>query len=456
MSQNITSSRGNFGTRLGIILATAGGAVGLGNVWRFPYVTGQNGGAAFILIYIMFVLLMGIPVMLCEFMIGRNAQANTARAYSKLSNGTVWRFVGYMGVLTAALIIGYYGVVSGWTLQYVFASATDELHGSPEFFRQFFSDFSTNPIKPVAWMALIVAATHFVIVRGVQDGIEKASKIMMPLLFILLLVLVGCSLSLPGAWKGVEFLFKPDFSKVTGDTFLEALGQAFYSLSIAMGCLCTYASYFKRDTNLAKSAFQIAAIDTFVAILAGLMIFPAAMSVGVQPDSGPSLIFITIPNVIERAFSGMAVLQYVVSFAFYLLLTIAALTSNISLHEVSTSFLSEELNLGRKRAARIVSSLCIVVGALCSLSLGGVSWLQVANLSLFSALDWITANFFLPLGGFLTCLFVGWFIDNKFVGDELSNRGTLNAPYTRLFLLTVKYVCPLLTLFIVLHQFGVI
>ncbi|MBQ8702021.1 MAG: sodium-dependent transporter [Prevotella sp.] len=456
MSQNITNNRGNFGTRLGIILATAGGAVGLGNVWRFPYVTGQNGGAAFILIYIICVLLMGIPVMLCEFMVGRHAQANTARAYSKLANGTPWRLVGYIGVLTAALIIGYYGVVSGWTLEYVIASAANNLHGTPEYFQQMFKEFSGNPVKPVIWMALIVGMTHFVIVHGVQDGIEKASKIMMPVLFILLLVLVGCSLSLPGAWKGVEFLFKPDFSKVSSGTFLEALGQAFYSLSIAMGCLCTYASYFKRDTNLTQSAVQIATIDTLVAILAGLMIFPAAMSVGVQPDSGPSLIFITLPNVIEQAFSGMEIVQYVVSLAFYMLLTIAALTSNISLHEVSTSFLSEEFHLGRKRAARIVSCMCIIVGALCSLSLGNWSALKLFDMSLFGFLDWFTANICLPLGGFLTCIFVGWYVDHKFVHDELSNWGTIRAPHVHAFVIAVKYICPLLTLLIFLHQFGLV
>ena len=270
------TERGNFGTTVGVILATAGGAVGLGNVWRFPYVTGQNGGAAFILIYIFCVLLMGIPVMLCEMMIGRHAQSNTARAYSIMGNGTAWKLVGYLGVLTSALILGYYSVVSGWTLQYVFSSAMGNIHGTPEIFKDYFTDFSTHPVKPIMWAALLIGITHFVIVHGVQDGIEKASKIMMPVLFLLLLILMGCSLSLPNAWKGVEFLLKPDFSKVTSRTFLEALGQSFFSLSIAMGCLCTYASYFKRETRLLSSAVQIAAIDSLVAILAGLIIFPAA------------------------------------------------------------------------------------------------------------------------------------------------------------------------------------
>ena len=300
--------RGNFGTKLGIILATAGGAVGLGNVWRFPFVAGQNGGATFIIIYVFCVLLIGIPVMLCEFMIGRRAQANTARAYTKIANGSAWKWIGYMGVLTAALIIGYYGVVSGWTLQYVEAALTDQLHGDPQYFKDYFSQFEHNPWRPIFWMAVLVGITHFVIVRGIEKGIEKASKLMMPLLFILLLVLVASSLTLPGAMAGVEFLFRPDFSKLDSGTFLEALGQAFFSLSIAMGCLCTYASYFKRDTNLLGAAFQISAIDTVVAVLAGLMIFPAALSVGVTPDAGPSLIFITLPNVFEQAFGHLPLL----------------------------------------------------------------------------------------------------------------------------------------------------
>lgn len=446
--------RGNFGTKLGVILATAGGAVGLGNVWRFPYVTGQNGGAAFIIIYIICIMAMGVPVMLCEFIIGRHAQSNTARAFTKLSNGTPWRLVGYMGVLTAALIIGYYGVVSGWTLQYVFASVMGHMHGTPDDFRQYFSNFSTHPIKPIVWMMLLVGITHLVIVRGIQDGIERASKVMMPVLFVLLLILVVCSLMLPDAWKGVEFLFRPDFSKVTGKTFLEALGQAFYSLSIAMGCLCTYASYFKRETNLVNSAFQIASIDTLVAILSGLIVFPAALSVGVQPDSGPSLIFITLPNVFQHAFGSLPLVEYVVSIAFYLLLAIASLTSIISLHEVSTSFLSEELRLGRREAAAFVSIMCVVVGAVCSLSLGNWDWAQLFGMPLFAFLDWFTANLCLPLGGFFTCLFVGWYVDRKIVHDEITDWGTQNYTILKVFLVVVKYICPLFILFIFLHQIG--
>ena len=234
--------RANFGSKLGVILATAGSAVGLGNVWRFPYMTGENGGAAFIFFYILCVIILGLPCMISEFIIGRHAQSNTARAYRKMSGSKVWASIGYLSVITGFLITSYYAVVSGWCLQYVYASVMGHLQGDPEFFKQYFADFSSNPVKPILWTVIILGITHLVIQNGVRNGIEKASKMLMPTLFILLLVLVVSSCMLPNAIAGIEFLFKPDFSKVTPDVLLSALGQAFYSMSIGMGCLCTYAS----------------------------------------------------------------------------------------------------------------------------------------------------------------------------------------------------------------------
>jgi len=449
--------RANFGSKLGVILATAGSAVGLGNVWRFPYMAGENGGAAFILIYIGCVLLLGLPCMVSEFIIGRHAQANTARAYRSLANGTPWGLIGYLGVFTGFLITGYYAVVSGWCAQYVYASLLGHLNGgSPEFFADYFKAFEQNPTKPIVWTVLLFAVTHFVIAHGVRDGIERASKVMMPTLFILLLVIVGASCMLPNATAGVEFLLRPDFSKVNSGVFLGALGQAFYSLSIAMGCLCTYASYFSRQTNLGRSALQVGIIDSIVAILAGLMIFPAAFSVGVSPDSGPSLIFITLPNVFSHAFGGWPVVGYVVSLLFYALLTLAALTSLISLHEVSTAFFSEELHITRRRAAWIVTVSCCIIGALCSLSLGKWDCLQLFGMSLFDIFDFVTGQIMLPIGGFLTCLFVGWYLPHKLVRDEFTNWGTLRGRLFHAYLLCVKYFCPLCILLIFLHQLGII
>ena len=448
--------RAKFGSKMGVILATAGSAIGLGNVWRFPYMAGENGGAAFIIFYILCVVMLGLPCMVSEFIIGRHAQANTARAYNKISASRIWTAVGCLSVLTGFLITSYYAVVSGWCLQYIYASLMGHLDGDPEYFKQYFANFSTHPVKPIVWTVAILGITHLVIQHGVRDGIERASKMLMPTLFILLLVLVVSSCLLPNAIAGIEFLFKPDFSKVTPDVLLGALGQSFYSMSIGMGCLCTYASYFSRHTNLLRSAVQIGIIDTFVAILAGLMIFPAAFSVGVSPDSGPSLIFITLPNVFQQAFSGMPLVGYIISLAFYALLSLAALTSLISLHEVSTAFFHEELHIGRKKAALIVTLSCSVLGAFCSLSLGGYEVMSFLGKTLFDIFDFVTGQVFLPICGFLTCLMVGWYLPHKLVRDEFTNWGTLRGSLFHVYLFAIKYLCPACILIIFLHQFGLI
>ncbi len=452
----IMSERTNFGSKLGVILATAGSAVGLGNVWRFPYMAGENGGAVFILIYLVCVLLLGIPCMISEFIVGRHGQANTARAYTKLAGGTPWALIGFMGVLTGFLITGYYAVVSGWCLQYVWASLIGHLQGDPEYFKTYFTELSSDPVKPVLWTCIILGITYLIIEHGVRDGIERASKMLMPTLFILLLMIVVASCLLPGAEKGIEFLFKPDFSKINSNVFLGALGQSFYSLSIAMGCLCTYASYFSKYTNLTSSATQIAVIDCLVAILAGLMIFPAAFSVGVSPDSGPSLIFITLPNVFSQAFGAWPVVGYCISLLFFLLLSLAALTSLMSLHEVSTAFLQEELHTTRKTAALLVTISTAIIGAFCSLSLGAVDVLSFFGRSLFDWFDFVTGQIFLPIVGFLTCVFIGWFVPHKIVHDEFTNYGTLRGKFFHLYLFLVKYICPLAILLIFLHQLGLL
>ena len=449
--------RASFGSKLGVILATAGSAVGLGNIWRFPYMTGQNGGAVFIIIYIFCVLLLGIPCMISEFIIGRHGQANTARAFSKISGGSAWTLIGYMGVLTGFLISSYYAVVSGWCLEYVWASFLGKLQGNPAFIQSYFETFSQDPVKPVFWTFLILLATYLIIENGVRDGIERASKLMMPILFILLLIIVVASCMLPNANKGIEFLLNPDMSKVNGDVFLAALGQAFYSLSIAMGCICTYASYFSKHTNLPGAAVQIGVIDFLVALLAGLIIFPAAFSVGVNPDSGPSLLFITLPNVFQQAFSIIPGLGYVIAMLFYILLSMAALTSLMSLHEVSTAFLEEEMGTTRKNAALIVTVCCMFLAIFCSLSLGAVERYHFFGMSLFSLFDFVTGQLFLPIVGFLTCILIGWFVPHKIVRDEFTNRGTLdNGGLFHIYLFLVKYVCPICIMFIFLHQFGLL
>ena len=463
------TERANFGSKLGIILATAGSAVGLGNVWRFPYMTGQNGGAAFILIYIACVIILGIPCMLNEFVIGRRAQANTARAYARLANGTPWRMIGLFGVFTGFLITGYYVVVSGWCLQYVYASVAGHLTGDADYVKSYFETFSAHPWKPVLWMLVFILICHFIIARGVEKGIEKGSKMMMPLLFILLVVIAVASCMLPGAGRGISFLFNPDFSKVDSNVLLGGLGQAFYSLSVGMGCLCTYASYFKKDTLLTRSAVQIVSIDTLIAILAGLMIFPAFFAI--HPNApelmsdpaqashycGPGLVFITLPSVFQQAFSSVPILGEVVALLFYALLSLAALTSLMSLHEVSTAFFHEELKISRRRGAALVTVLCAVIGVFCSLSFGDTrDWLVLGDKSLFNWFDYLTGQIFLPTGGLLTCLFLGWYVPRQIVKDELTNYGTLRSRIFEVYLFCVRFVCPLCILLIFLHQFGVI
>ena len=449
------SERANFKNTLGVILATAGSAVGLGNVWRFPYMTGQNGGASYIVIYILCVLLLGIPCMISEFIIGRHSASNTARAYNKMGNRW-WAIIGMLSVSTGFLITCYYVIVSGWCLQYMYATVLGELHGDAAYFISYFSDFSSNPWKPLLWVAVFMGITHWVIIHGVRGGIERASKVLMPALFILLLVIVVASCMLPGAERGISFLLKPDFSKIDGSVCLNAMGQSFYSLSIGMGCICTYASYFSRRTNLSQSAIQISVIDCLVAILAGLMIFPAAFSVGVQPDSGPSLIYITLPNVFQQAFSAVPFVGTIVSFAFYALMSLAALTSMISLHEVSTAFFQEEMHISRKRSATIVSFSTSVIAIFCSLSLAGVDWLVIGGKSLFDWFDFVTGQLFLPIVGFFACLFIGWYVPKDIVRDEFTNWGTLRSPLYPVFLVCVRFVCPTGILLVFLNQLGII
>ena len=447
-------SRGNFGSKLGIILATAGSAVGLGNVWRFPYMTGQNGGAAFLLVYIGCILILGIPGMLSEFIVGRHGQANAAKAYDKLSGGRPWKLVGYLGILTATIILGFYAVVAGWCLEYFFASLAGRTLGDAEYAKNYFVTFSGDMWRPLIWGCLFVFITHMVVIRGVRKGIERASKWLMPILMLLLIILMIASCSLPNATEGIRFLLMPDFSKVDSKVFLEALGQAFFSLSLGTAVLCTYASYFRQNTNLLRSAGQIAILDTLIAILSGLVIFPAAFSVGINPDSGPSLIFITLPNVFQQAFGATPAVGYMVSLLFFVLLSLAALTSLMSLHEVSTAFFQEELVITRKKAALLVTVSTAIIGAFCSLSLGAVDCFTFYGKTMFEWFDFITGQIFLPIVGFLTCIFIGWFLPHKIVRDEFTNWGTIRGRFFHFYLFLVKYVCPLAILFIFLHQSG--
>ncbi len=451
------NERANFGSKLGAILASAGSAVGLGNIWRFPYETGAHGGAAFILIYIVCVLLLGVPIMISEFLIGRRSRANAAGAFHKLAPKTQWCWLGRVGVLCGFLILSYYSVVAGWTLEFLKEAVTGSFagKGAADFVASFGS-FTGHPWRPVIWLAIFLVANYLIISRGVRKGIEKSSKVLMPLLFILLIVLGICSVMLPGAGDGIQFLLKPDFSKVNGSVLLGALGQAFFSLSVGMGCLCTYGSYFRKDTNLTKTAFNVAWIDTVVAILAGFIIFPAAFSVGIQPDAGPGLLFITLPNVFQQAFGTMPWLALTLSSLFYLLLAIAALTSSMSMHEVVTAYLSEEYKMDCKKAAFLVTAAAIVLGIGCSLSLGIWKEYTLGGLALFDLLDFVTAKLIMPIGGFFIAIFVGWYLEKKTVWSELTNHGALKVGIYRSLIFTLKYIVPIGIAFIFINELGLL
>ena len=444
-------ARANFG-KIGIILATAGSAVGLGNIWRFPYMTGENGGAAFILLYIACVFILGIPGMLCEFVVGRHGASNAVRAYQQFGHSPHWRIIGILGVITSMIILGFYAVVAGWCLQYLYASMTGSIIGDKAYVEQYFADFSSDALTPILWAIGFIAITHFIIAKGVRGGIERASNVLMPTLLILLLIIAVASCSLPGASDGIRFLFMPDFSKLTSSVLIEALGQAFFSLSLGTACLCTYASYFSKQTNLVGSATQIACLDSLIAILAGLMIFPAAAAVGVSPDSGPSLIFITLPNVFSQAFVSMPTVGYIISILFYLLLSMAALTSTISMHEIGTAFFHEELQISRNNAAYIVTTICSVIAIFCSLSMGAYPDMQIMGMPILSFCDSLTADWLLHAGSLLTCILVGWFIPKHIVHDEFTNHGTVATHLYAIWLFLIRFVCPIAIIAIFIHQ----
>ena len=448
----MSTNRVTFGSKIGVILATVGCAVGLGNIWRFPYMLGSNGGAAFLLVYLLCILLLGLPVMITEFFIGRHTNRNAAGAFKELAPGTKWSLIGYNGVLAAFLILGFYSVVAGWTLEYILQAFSGSLSDKTATdFATDFSNFSTGLIRPIIWTVTFIVLTHAIIIFGVKSGIERASKIMMPLLFLFLLILAIRSVTLPNASEGLTFLFQPDFSKINSSVILSAMGQAFFSLSIGMGCLITYASYFKKETNLQTTALQVTILDTLVALLAGVMIFPAVFSFGITPTAGPELVFITLPNVFAQLPMGS-----VWSAIFFILLALAALTSTISMHEVATAYVHEEHKMSRNKAAWVVSTGAIILGVLSSLSFGVLKDFTIGGMIFFDFLDYLTAKIMLPLGGMLICIFVGTRVERKVIKAELTNEGTIPFYFFNTYAFFMKYVAPIAIGIIFLHELGLI
>lgn len=430
MSEN---KRASFGGKLSVILVAAGSAIGLGALWRFPYIAGKHGGAAFLIVFLLSVLVVGVPAMLAEFAIGRKTRKNAVGAYRTISRR--WSFLGYGSVLSALFISGYYYLIAGWSLEYLVNSATTELYTSALPFTEQFKEFQSS-WRPLIYGVAFILLTHIIVSRGVEKGIEKASKIMMPLLFVILIVMAVRVAFMPGAADGYRFFLSCDFSEAfKPETIMMAVGQAFFSLSVGMGCMVTYSSYFKKNNNLVTTSLNVSLLTLLVSMLAGLVIFPAVFSAGIQPSEGPSLVFVTLPEI----FNGMP-LAPLWSTVFFVLVMLASLTSTISFHEVLTAYFAEEFKLSRQAAAITTTGISILLSALTFSSLFGIDYLNI--------FDKLTANVMMPLGAMFTCILVAWFLERGFMKDELTNNGTINKHVTPVIVFMLRYITPLLIFYI--------
>lgn len=447
-----TTERASFTTKLGVIAATVGAAVGLGNIWRFPYTAGVNGGGAFLVVYLLCVLLVGLPLLLSELFLGRNTGQNPKGAFRKLSSNKKWQWVGVLCLISPTMVLGFYSVVAGWTAEYFLQSISGDLVGkNAEELGAIFTQFSQDPLRPIIWLFVFLGMTIAVSLGGVQKGIERVSNILMPVLFALLIILGIKSLTLDGAADGLKFLFYPDFSKVTAGVVLEALGQAFFSLSIGLGISITYASYFKKETNMPQTGVIISILDTGVALLAGIIIFPAVFAFGINPGQGPELVFITLPSVFNQMVAG----QFW-STMFFLLLAVAALTSTISLSEVIVTFLVEEYKISRKKAVLALMAVCGVIGVISSLSLGAFSSYTFMGKNAFTLIEYVASNLLLPIAGFFIAIFVGWKMPKKVVHEELSTGGKFGAIMFNAYMFALRYIAPVGIIVVLLTQLGVI
>lgn len=448
----MTEKRAHFATRLGAIATTVGSAVGLGNIWRFPYEAGVNGGGAFLLIDLFFVFVIGIPVVCAEFIIGRHTGLNIRGAFKKLAPGKSWSILGYMGILASILILSFYSVVAGWTLEYLRLSIIGfGGESSVESLHSRFDTFATSDISPVICTLLFLFINYVIVIRGVQRGIERMSNIMMPMLFVLLAIFCINSLTLPGASDGLSFLFNPDFSKVTPSVMIGAMGQAFFSLSLGLGCLITYSSYFKKDTPLLKTAGIMASLDTLVAILAGVIIFPAVFTFGMEPAAGPRLVFEILPSVFNHL-PGSAIW----STLFFFLLFLASLSSTISMSEISIAYLVDELSMSRRKATTIVIVTAMILGSLCALSFGSLSGITIFNLTFFNLFDYVSSNILLPLGGMFISIFVGYILDRTVVMKELAPDSTRRGLFgARLVVFCLRYIAPICIAAVFLYSLGI-
>lgn len=452
-------AKNEFASKIGLVAATVGSAVGLGNVWRFPAETQSNGGSAFLLLYVVCVLLLGIPVMLAEFSLGRGGKSDAIGSFMNLSPGKKWWAVGALAVLTSYLILCYYMVVAGWTLEYLVESVAgglyDGISQTPEagysaFFGERMGEYINSDGRPLLYTALLLIINAGVLLGGVQGGIERLSNIMMPLLFVILAIMCGVSLSLPNASEGVSFFLKPDFSKIDASTVVNALGQAFFSLSLGMGVLITYSSYYPADTRLGRTAGSVAFASLLVAVMMGLIIFPAVKSFGLEGENlrGATLVFVTLPEIFARL-----PLSALWSTLFFILLFVAALTSSVSIAEVTVATLADRFKMRRRTAVIVTMLPLVVLSSLCALSFGSLAGFKIAGMTIFDLLDNTTTNILLPLVSLGVCVYMGWFSPKTLLADELTNGGRHRSRTATAAAFIIRYVAPLLIALIIVNNY---
>lgn len=442
-------SRGQWATSIGFVLAAAGAAVGLGNVWKFPYLTALHGGGTFLFAYILMLLFLGIPVLVTEMVLGRRGKLDPVGTYSKLSGGSgFWKFVGYVAVSVNFIVLSFYSVVGGWITNYMFQYITGGIKGD---IVEYFGGFVSNPYSPLLWYALFMGMTIYIVAQGVSSGIERASNIMMPTLFLLFIILAIRAVTLPGAIEGIKYYLLPDFSKLSGTTFLMAMGQVFFSLNIGAGCTMTYASYLSDDENIPKMSLQVPLLDFLAAFLAGIIIIPSVFAFNLDPAAGPPLLFITMPFVF-----GNMPLGVLFGLMFFVLMLFAALTSSISMLEVNTAFLVDNYKIDRKKAALTAGFFIFLLGIPSSLAQGVLSNFTIFGLDFLSAMDFLASYILMPFGAFMMTLFLVRVLGLDEAIKEATNDGTIPFKIKELWSFLVKYVVPIIIILVFLSSVGLI
>lgn len=449
-TNTLDESREQWGTRLGFMLAAAGSAVGLGNIWRFPFVVGEGGGAAFVLLYLLFVFIIGLPLMIGEITIGRKGRSNTMDSYKVISPHTKWYVNGLIGVLINFMILAFYSVIAGWAFYYFLLALTGQIITTENNYETMFAELISHPVMPIVTQVLLMTVVALIVIGGVKKGIEKWNNILMPTLFVLLIILVFRSVTLEGAHEGLRFFLQPDFSVINSSIILAALGQAFFSLSVATGVYITYGSYTRSQSSIPKNAAGVVVLDLVVAIMAGLIIFPAVFSYGIDPGRGPDLAFVTFPTIFADMPFGA-----IFALFFFFFVFVAALTSAISLLEVPVAFVKEKFAISRKLATPVTALIVTVFGVFCTLSFGPLAHIQIFDHTIFGLFDFLAAQVLLPFAGLLLSIFIGWVWKPAGVKTEIERENN-SFPFFKTWSFLIKFIIPVVIFVIFLEAIGLI